>query len=80
SRPVRFLALEAALAVRAGLAEAAALRAITLGAAAALGLEDRLGSVEPGKDADLVILDGHPLLPTSHVTHTLIGGQIVYEI
>jgi imidazolonepropionase-like amidohydrolase len=80
SRPVRFLALEAALAVRAGLDEAAALRAITLGAAAALGLEDRLGSIEPGKDADLVLLDGHPLLPASHVTHTLIDGQIVYEV
>lgn len=79
SRPVYFLALEAALAVRAGLDEAAALRAITLGAAAALGLDERLGSVEPGKDADLVILDGHPLLPTSHVTHTLIGGQVIYQ-
>ncbi|MEJ2210523.1 MAG: amidohydrolase family protein [Anaerolineae bacterium] len=80
SRPVRFLALEAALAVRAGLDEAAALRAITLGAAAALGLDGRLGSIEPGKDADLVILDGHPLLPTSHVTHTLVEGQVVYEL
>jgi imidazolonepropionase-like amidohydrolase len=79
TRPVAFLALEAALAVRAGLDEAAALRAITLGAAAALGLADRLGSLEPGKEADLVVLDGHPLLPTSRVTHTLIGGRVVYH-
>ena len=79
SRPVSFLALEAALAVRAGLDEAAALRAITLGAAAALGLDGRLGSLEPGKEADLIVLDGHPLLPTSRVTHTLIGGRIVYQ-
>ena len=79
SRPVHLLALEASLAVRAGLDEEAALRAITLNAAAALGLDDRLGSIEPGKDADLAIFDGDPLLPTSRVTYTLIGGRVVYE-
>ena len=79
SRPVHLLALEASLAVRAGLDEEVALRAITLNAAAALGLDDRLGSIEPGKDADLAIFDGDPLLPTSRVTHTLIGGSVVYE-
>jgi imidazolonepropionase-like amidohydrolase len=79
SRPVAFLALEAALAVRAGLDEAAALRAITLDAAAALGLDDRLGSLEPGKEADLFVVEGHPLLPTSRVSHTLIGGRVVYQ-
>jgi imidazolonepropionase-like amidohydrolase len=78
SRPVHLLALEASLAVRAGLDEEVALRAITLNAAAALGLDDRLGSIEPGKDADLVIFDGDPLLPASQVTHTLIGGKVVY--
>jgi imidazolonepropionase-like amidohydrolase len=80
SRPVHYLALEAALAVRAGLDEAIALRAITLSAAAALGLDGRLGSIEPGKDADLAIFDGHPLLPASRVTHTIIGGQVVHEL
>ena len=78
SRPVHLLALEASLAVRAGLDEEIALRAITLNAAAALRLDDRLGSIEPGKDADLTIFDGDPLLPTSQVTHTLIGGRVVY--
>ena len=78
SRPIHLLALEASLAVRAGLDQEVALRSITLNAAAALGLDDRLGSIEPGKDADLAIFDGDPLLPTSRVTHTLIGGRVVY--
>lgn len=78
SRPVWSLRLEAALAVRAGLAEATALRAITLNAATALGLGDRLGSLEAGKEADVVIFDGDALLPASHVTHTLIAGDVVY--
>jgi imidazolonepropionase-like amidohydrolase len=78
SRPVRFLALEAALAIRAGLDKQAALRAITLDAAAALGLGGRIGSIEPGKDADLVIVDGDPMLPTSRVTHTIVDGSVVY--
>ena len=76
---VCFLASEAALAVRAGLEESVALRALTLNAAACLGLEGQLGSLEPGKEADLAIFDGHPLLPTSNVTHTLIAGRVVYE-
>ena len=48
-------------------------------AAASVGLADRLGSIEPGKEADLAIWDGDPLLPTSHVTHTILGGQVVYQ-
>ncbi len=79
SRPIRYLALEAALAVRAGLDETLALQAITLNGAAALGLAGRIGSLEPGKEADLVLIDGDPLLPASQVTHTFIGGQLVYQ-
>lgn len=79
SGAIHYLALEAALAVRSGLEETTALRAITLNAAAALGLADRLGSIEPGKDANLAIFDGDPLLPTTQVTHTIINGRVIYE-
>jgi imidazolonepropionase-like amidohydrolase len=79
SRPVRFLMLEAALAVRAGLDEETALRAVTLHAARALGLGGRLGSLEAGKDGDVAIFDGDPFLPASRVTHTIAGGRVIYE-
>ena len=78
SRPVGMLMLEAGLAVRAGLSEEAALRAVTIHAAAALGLADRVGTLEAGKDADAIVYDGDPFLPTSRVTHTIIGGEVVY--
>ncbi|MBN1660453.1 MAG: amidohydrolase family protein [Anaerolineae bacterium] len=78
SRPVGFLMLEAGLAVRAGLTEEAALRAVTIHAAEALGLADRIGSLETGKDADVIVYEGDPFLPTSQVRTTLIGGQVVY--
>ncbi|MBM7855359.1 imidazolonepropionase-like amidohydrolase [Desulfohalotomaculum tongense] len=55
--PVQYLSLSAALTIRAGLPEEEALRAITINPAAILGLSHRLGSLEPGKDADIVILD-----------------------
>jgi imidazolonepropionase-like amidohydrolase len=79
SRPVWTLRLEAALAVRAGLDGAEALRALTLNAAAALGLADRLGSLRPGKEADLILIDGDPFLPASRVMRTIIAGQTVYQ-
>lgn len=58
---VQFLPVHAAMAMREGLPEDAALRAITLSPAEILGVDDRLGSIDPGKDADLVLLPGAPL-------------------
>ncbi|MEL7474051.1 MAG: amidohydrolase family protein, partial [Planctomycetota bacterium] len=55
---LQHLPLEAAFAVRGGLPENAAIRAITLDAAAIMGVDHRVGSIEPGKDADLIITDG----------------------
>jgi imidazolonepropionase-like amidohydrolase len=59
--PIEFLVHQAALAVKHGMAPADALRAITLHPARVLGLEDRIGSLAPGKDADLVLWEGDPL-------------------
>lgn len=69
----------AALAVGAGLPPGAALRAITLGAAEIIGVADRVGSIEPGKDADVVIYSGDPLDLTSAVEMVLVDGDIIYE-
>jgi len=77
---VRYMTLNAALAVSEGMDAAEALRAITLTPAEVLGIADRVGSLEKGKDADIVILSAHPFdIPGSRVERVLIGGQTVYE-
>lgn len=76
--PVQYLPLCAAMAVKEGMDETEALKAITINAAEITGIADRVGSLEPGKDADIVILDGHPLELKSHVLYTIINGKVVY--
>lgn len=78
--PINYLNVCAALAVREGLSETEALEGITINAARHLGLESRIGSLEPGKDADLVIWSGHPLDYRSRVEKTFIDGRIVYAV
>jgi imidazolonepropionase-like amidohydrolase len=75
----RVLRFEAAMAAVNGLGFDRALSAITLDAARLLGIEDRYGSLEPGKIADLVLYDGDPFEHATHVTHTLMDGRIVYD-
>ena len=75
----RFLLREAALAVRGGVDPDIALRAVTLEAAAMLDLADRLGSLEPGKDADFVILSGEPFRAATRVEQTWIEGEKVFD-
>jgi imidazolonepropionase-like amidohydrolase len=69
----------AALARRAGLSPEAALRAITLNAAEISGVGDRVGSIQPGKDADLLILSGDPLDLTTRIETVIVNGQVAYE-
>ena len=79
SVPIQYLPLCAAMAVKEGMDETEALRAITINAAEITGISDRVGSLEPGKDADVVIMDGHPLELKSKVLYTVINGRIVYQ-
>jgi imidazolonepropionase-like amidohydrolase len=77
--PINFLAHQAALSVKHGLDRDAALRALTINPARIVGVDDRLGSIEPGKDADLVIWSGDPLDVLSRVTRALIDGEEIYR-
>jgi len=73
----RHLPLMALYAVRQGLGAEAALRALTIDAARMYRLDDRIGSLEPGKDADLLIFQGHPLDAGSRLERVLVAGQEV---
>lgn len=78
--PLQHLPLCAGLAHNAGLPEMEAFKAITINAAEIVGLQDRIGSIEVGKDADIVIFDGHPLKDIDCKTYaTIINGEIVYK-
>lgn len=77
--PIQYLPVCAALCVRDGLDEETALKSITIVAARITGLGDRVGSIEPGKDADIAIFDTHPLDFRAHCVCTFINGQIVYQ-
>lgn len=75
---ISFLPICAALAAKHGLPYEEALKAITINAAEILGVADRVGSIEKGKDADIRILDGDPLDLKTKVEMVIIDGQIVY--
>jgi imidazolonepropionase-like amidohydrolase len=75
----RVLRHEAAMAVAAGMDKTRALQAITINAAKLLGIEKDYGSLEVGKVADLVLYDGDPFEHTTHVTHTIVRGRLVYN-
>ena len=75
--PQEYLALCAALAVKSGMDPFHALQAITINPARHLGIADRVGSLEVGKDADLVVTDGDILNPMSSVKAVYIDGEAV---
>lgn len=78
-RELLHLNMEAAFAVRGGMTNDEALRAITIDAARILGVDDRVGSLEVGKDADMVITDGDMLSFMTQVHHTIVNGRIAYS-
>jgi len=69
----------AVFAVRHGMASDQAIRAVTLTPAELLGIADRVGSLDPGKDADVLILSGDPLASTSRVQRVILNGRTVYQ-
>jgi imidazolonepropionase-like amidohydrolase len=75
----KYLRLCAALAMRYGLPEAEALKAITLNVAEISGVADRVGSIEVGKDADFVIMNGPWYEPMSRIETVVGDGQVVYD-
>lgn len=78
--PLEHLSLCAGLAVRSGLPEEEALKAITINAAEITGIDDRVGSLEVGKDGDLVIWSDNPLRDVYTLPlYTIINGEIVFR-
>lgn len=75
----RFLLRSAALGVRNGMSRKAALESVTIAGARMMDIEDRVGSLEEGKDADFIILSGEPLSVYTHVEQTWIEGEKVYD-
>jgi len=78
--PSEYLAVYAGLAVREGMDPVHALAAVTSVPAAICGVGDRVGAVEPGKEADMVLWEGNPLESLQARTRAVyIGGEIVYQ-
>lgn len=77
---VRVVLFEAAIAAGHGLERKATLEALTIDAARLLGVADRVGSLEVGKDGDLALYDGDPFEYTTHCVGTVIEGRIVSDI
>ena len=78
--PAEELTTQASMAVRFGLDETIALEAISIVPARQVGMGDRLGSLEPGKDADIVVRDGPPLDIRSAVLLTIVNGKNAYDV
>ena len=78
--PIERLPLCAGYAINAGLEEQKAWECITINPAQIMGVDDRVGSIEPGKDADIVIHSGNPLTDiASHPLYTIIDGEVIYK-
>ena len=77
SEPAPLLPLLHRLHERDGHLSEEALRAVTINPAEIFGVDDRIGSIRPGRDANLIVTDGDPLQPLTRIRHLLIGGRPV---
>jgi len=78
SQSARWLTINAGLCVRFGMREEDALKAITINPARILGVDNRLGSIEKHKDADIVIMAGHPLETRTRISAVIVEGKVKY--
>jgi imidazolonepropionase-like amidohydrolase len=77
--PEQYLPICAGLSVREGLPEYEALKSITINASKIVGIDDRVGSLKVGKDADIAVFDGDPLEVKTHCVMTVINGEICHN-
>lgn len=77
--PEEMLLFSAGIAARSGMKPIDALKAVTINPARILGIDNRVGSIKEGKDADIAVFNGSPLKSMSRVTMVLINGKIEYE-
>ena len=77
--PQQYLSLCAGLAVKAGMDPFKALQAITINPARHIGIEDRVGSLEAGKDADIVLTSGDPMVSDTVVRYVFVDGRIAFK-
>lgn len=78
--PQEYLQTCVCLSHRAGMSEAGALRAMTLTSAEIIGVADRLGSLDVGKDADVLVMNGHPLELMTQVEQVYVNGILAFDI
>lgn len=77
--PQEYLLLCAGLAVKAGMDPFKALQAITINPAKHIGIEDRVGSLEAGKDGDVVLTDGDPMVSDTVVKYVIVDGKVLVD-
>jgi len=76
----RFFLRSAGMGVRMGMSRERALEAMTIAGARMMGLEERVGTLETGKDADFLVLSGDPLSVYTHVEQTWVEGSKVFDL
>lgn len=76
----KWLPVHVGLAMRYGMEEEDAFRSVTINAAEITGVADRIGSLEPGKDADLAVFSGHPFCNFTRCERVYIDGKLVFDI
>ena len=76
---IQYLPICAGYAVKYGMTMEEGLKALTINPAQICRVDDRVGSLEPGKDADIAVFDGNPMEVFTHTLYTIVDGEVVYR-